>query len=57
VPEIVQSLLAEYGLVIILVAIALEGIGIPAPGQSLLVAGALLSAHGDFDIRLFLASS
>ncbi len=56
-PEIVQSLLAEYGLVIILAAIALEGIGIPTPGQSLLVAGALLSASGEFDIRLFLASS
>jgi len=56
-PEIVQSLLVEYGLIIILVAIALEGFGIPAPGQSLLVAGALLSAHGDIDIRLLLATS
>jgi len=55
VPDIVQTLLAEYGLLIILAAIALEGLGIPAPGQSLLVAGALLSAHGEFDIRLFLA--
>ena len=54
-PDIVQTLLAEYGLLIILAAIALEGLGIPAPGQSLLVAGALLSAHGEFDIRLFLA--
>jgi len=54
VSDIVQTLLAEYGLIIILAAIALEGLGIPAPGQSLLVAGALLSAQGDFDIRLFL---
>jgi len=56
-PEIVQSLLVEYGLIIILVAIVLEGFGIPAPGQSLLVAGALLSAHGDIDIRLLLVTS
>jgi len=54
VPETVQTLLAEYGLIIILAAITLEGFGIPAPGQSLLVAGALLSANGEFDIRLFL---
>lgn len=56
-PEIVQSLLAEYGLIIILVAITLEGFGIPAPGQSLLVTGAVLSASGEFDIRLFLLLS
>ncbi len=45
-PEIVQTLLAEYGLIIILVVITLEGFGIPVPGQSLLVAGAILSARG-----------
>ncbi len=56
-PEIVQSLLAGYGLIIILVAIVLEGFGIPAPGQSLLVAGALLSANGELDIHLLLITS
>ncbi len=56
-PEIVQSLMTEYGLIIILAAIVLEGFGIPAPGQSLLVAGALLSASSEFDIRLFLVLS
>jgi len=50
-------MLIEYGLVIILTAIAIEGFGIPAPGQSLLVAGALLSTAGDFDIRLLLLSA
>jgi len=57
VPEFVQTLLAEYGLIIILAAITIEGFGIPAPGQSLLVAGAILSASGEFDIRLFLLLS
>ncbi len=66
-PEIVQSLLtaannyepmlAEYGLLIILASIAIEGFGIPAPGQSLLIAGALLSTRGEFDIRLLLLSA
>ncbi len=55
--DFIQPLLAQYGLIIILAAIALDSFGIPAPGQSLLVAGALLSAHGEFDIRLFLISS
>ncbi len=45
-----EPVLAEYGLVIILVAIAIEGFGIPAPGQSLFIAGVLLSTHGEFDI-------
>jgi len=64
VSEIVQSLLtaannyepvlAEYGLFIIFAVITIEGFGIPAPGQSLLIAGALLSARGEFDIRLLL---
>jgi len=67
VSEIAQSLLtaannyepvlAEYGLVIILAAIAIEGFGIPVPGQSLLIAGALLSTRGEFDIRVLLVSA
>ncbi len=52
-----EPLLIEYGLIIILTAIAIEGFGIPAPGQSLLIAGALLSTRGEFDIRLLLISA
>ena len=52
-----QSLLANYGMIIILVAITAEGFGIPLPGQSLLIAGALLSARGEFDIRVLLVLS
>lgn len=67
VPEIVQSLLSttgdygpilvEYGLIIIFVAIVIDGFGIPAPSQSLLIAGAILSSNGEWDIRLLLASA
>ncbi|GMR21178.1 MAG: DedA family protein [Gammaproteobacteria bacterium] len=52
-----EPVLAEYGLLIILASIAIEGFGIPAPGQSLLIAGALLSTRGEFDIRLLLLSA
>ena len=50
-------MLVEYGLLVILASIAIEGFGIPAPGQSLLIAGALLSTRGEFDIRLLLVSA
>ncbi|NIA01328.1 MAG: DedA family protein [Planctomycetia bacterium] len=52
-----EPMLAEYGMVIILAAIVIEGFGIPSPGQSLLIAGALLSTRGEFDIRLLLVSA
>lgn len=52
-----EPMLAEYGLVVIFAAILVEGFGIPAPGQSLLIVGALLSTRGQFDISLLLALS
>ena len=38
-----EPLLLHYGLVIIMAAVAVEGFGIPAPGQTLLVVGAVLA--------------
>lgn len=52
-----EPLLLHYGLVIIMAAVAVEGFGIPAPGQTLLVVGAILAAHGKFDITLLLVSA
>ena len=52
-----EPILVEYGLVIIFAAIMAEGFGIPTPGQSLLIVGALLSTRGEFDIRLLLMSA
>jgi len=67
VSDIIQSLiaaannyepvLAEYGLLVIFAVIAIDSLGIPSPGQSLLIAGALLSTRGQFDIRLLLISA
>jgi membrane protein DedA with SNARE-associated domain len=52
-----EPLLLHYGLVIIMAAVAVEGFGIPAPGQTLLVVGAILAARGKFDITLLLVSA
>jgi len=52
-----EPLLIKYGLIIIFAAIMAEGFGIPTPGQSLLIVGALLSTRGEFDISLLLVSA
>jgi membrane protein DedA with SNARE-associated domain len=52
-----EPLLLHYGLIIIMAAVAVEGFGIPAPGQTLLVVGAVLAARGRFDITLLLVSA
>jgi membrane protein DedA with SNARE-associated domain len=52
-----EPLLLHYGLVIIMAGVAVEGFGIPAPGQTLLVAGAVLASRGKFDITLLLVST
>jgi membrane protein DedA with SNARE-associated domain len=52
-----EPLLLHYGLAIIMAAVAVEGFGIPAPGQTLLVVGAVLAARGKFDITLLLISA
>jgi len=52
-----EPLLLHYGLIVIMAAVAVEGFGIPAPGQTLLVVGAILAARGKFDITLLLVSA
>lgn len=42
-----QPLLARWGVLAVFAAIFVEGMGIPAPGQTLLIAGALLAAKGE----------
>lgn len=45
-----RPLLLEYGVLILMLAVAVEGFGIPAPGQTLLITAAVLSVHGDMNI-------
>jgi membrane protein DedA with SNARE-associated domain len=46
----VQPLLNRYGYPAVFLAILVEGMGIPAPGQTLLIAAALTAAHGNLSI-------
>lgn len=46
--------LQQYGYVLLFVAIAVEGFGIPAPGQSLLIVASLLAATGQMSLPLVL---
>ena len=55
--ESVQPLLHRWGYTAVFVAIFVEGCGIPAPGQTLLIAAALLAAKGDLWLGLLLATA
>ena len=46
----VRPLLERYGYPAIFVAVGVEGIGIPAPGQTLLIAASIDAAHGGLNI-------
>lgn len=46
--------LQEYGYVLLFIAIAVEGFGIPAPGQSLLIVASLLAATGQMSLSAVL---
>ncbi|MCH1930209.1 DedA family protein [Shewanella sp. A25] len=44
--------LSQYGYLLLFIAIAVEGFGIPAPGQSLLIVASLISTTGDMSLAL-----
>jgi len=52
-----EPLLARYGYAAVFAAIFLEGFGIPAPGQTLLIAGAILAARGQVSLAALLATA
>lgn len=45
-----DHLLAQYGIAAVFFAILVEGAGVPAPGQTLLIAAALLASRGELSI-------
>jgi len=49
-----QPILSHYGYSAIFVAILVEGFGVPAPGQTLLMAGSILAARGELSISMVL---
>jgi membrane protein DedA with SNARE-associated domain len=46
----VQPVLNRYGYLAVFLTILVEGLGIPAPGQTLLIAAALTAAHGNLNL-------
>jgi len=49
-----QPILDHYGYLAVFIAILVEGFGVPAPGQTMLMAGAILAARGEVSIALVL---
>ena len=47
--------IATYGLGILFVAVALESVGVPVPGESSLIAASVLASRGDFHIGIVIA--
>ncbi|MEM7444757.1 MAG: DedA family protein [Pseudomonadota bacterium] len=52
--ELATTYLHEYGLIIVFISVLLDSFGMPAPGESLIVATAVLAAHGDLSLPMML---
>ena len=52
-----KPLLEQYGYVALIVSIFLEGIGIPMPGQSLMIAASLLSSEQVMNLSMVMMVS
>ena len=50
-----ENLVADYGLVLLFALVAMESAGIPLPGETALIAAAVLASHGDFSIAAVIA--
>jgi membrane protein DedA with SNARE-associated domain len=55
--SVLHQYLLDYGYPILFVVVLLESLGIPGPGQALLITAALLAAHGKLDITLVLTTA
>ncbi len=55
--SVLHQYLLDYGYPTLFVVVLLESLGIPGPGQALLITAALLAAHGKLDITAVLVTS
>jgi membrane protein DedA with SNARE-associated domain len=55
--SLLQQYLLDYGYLTLFVVVLLESLGIPGPGQALLITAALLAAHGRLDISAVLGTA
>ena len=52
--DLVRQWVGDYGILAVCVGLLLETLGLPAPGETLLIAGAAAAGQGRLDIRLLL---
>jgi len=52
--RLAEPVLEQYGYLAVFGAVVVEGFGIPAPGQTMLMAGAILAARGGMSIEVLL---
>ena len=52
--KFLEPYLTQYGYPVLFLVIFIESFGVPTPGQTLLIAAALLAAHGKLNIALVL---
>jgi membrane protein DedA with SNARE-associated domain len=52
--QLAEPYLDRYGLSALFATVFVEGFGVPAPGQTLMIAAALLAAHGQLSITVVL---
>jgi membrane protein DedA with SNARE-associated domain len=55
--KFLEPYLANYGYPVLFITIFIESFGIPAPGQTLLIAAAILAVHGKLSITLVLLTA
>ena len=55
--SLLHQYLLDYGYPILFVVVLLESLGIPGPGQALLITASLLAAHGKLDIAAVLTTA
>ena len=55
--QTLEPYLSQYGLLAVFGAIFLEDFGVPLPGETLLIAGALLATRGSFNIYLLVVTA
>jgi membrane protein DedA with SNARE-associated domain len=55
--EIAAPYLERYGYMAVLAGVMVESFGIPAPGQSLVISGALLASQGEMNITVLLLTA
>lgn len=55
--NLAEPYLRHYGYAAVFGAVFIEGFGLPAPGQSMIIAAAILAARGDMHIALVLVTA